>query len=268
MSDELPPAGPTPTRSAGEAWRRLIGGGGPGRLRRGTLVVALLCAALGFGLATQVRSQGERRGALVGARQEDLVAILDDLNNRSDRLRAEITELQQTRRQLLTGSDSAQTALEESRKRARTLGVLAGTLPATGPGIVLTITDPQRTLPADVLLDTVEELRDAGAEAFQLDAGPVHARIVADTYFTATDAGPAVDGNVIDPPYRFTVIGDPRTLASALDFPGGVLETVRRSPGADGTVVTPGVVSITALRPLDRPQYAQPAPAPSASRGG
>src|SRR5204862_247268 len=65
-------------------------------------------------------------------------------------------------------SGQTQAALREARDRARTLGILTGTLPARGPGIVLTVVDPQGTVGADVLLDAVEELRDAGAEALQL----------------------------------------------------------------------------------------------------
>ena len=48
------------------------------------------------------------------------------------------------------------------------LGILAGTKPAEGPGISLRIDDPRSQVDAAQVLDTIEELRDAGAEAIQL----------------------------------------------------------------------------------------------------
>ena len=44
-----------------------------------------------------------------------------------------------------------------------------------------------------------------------------------------------VDGTELTSPYRFRVIGDPRTLAAALDIPGGVLDVLRQSD-AQGVV--------------------------------
>ena len=63
------------------------------------------------------------------------------------------------------------------------LGILAGTVAAEGPGIVVTIDGVDD---AALLLDTVQELRDAGAEAIQL--GDV--RVVASTYFTQAPGRP------------------------------------------------------------------------------
>ena len=62
-------------------------------------------------------------------------------------------------------------ALAETQRRAKVLGILAGTLPATGPGVVVAITDPQGKVRANVVLTVVQELRDAGAEALQIEGG-------------------------------------------------------------------------------------------------
>ncbi len=110
--------------------------------------------------------------------------------------------------------------------------MLAGTVPARGPGLLLTITDPDGRITADVLLDALEELRAAGAEAVQLE-GPVDlsvdgaeasvgdsVRVVASTALVdGGDGGVVVDGRALCPPYRFVVVGDPATLASALAHP-------------------------------------------------
>ena len=220
------------------------------------LAIAGLVALLGFALATQVRTAGEREAGLATARQEDLVRILNDLSSRAQRLQSELADLQATKARLTSGTDRRQAALEEAQRRARTLGVLAGTAVATGPGIVLSVQDPRGTVSADVLLDALEELRDAGAEAIQLGT----TRVVASTYLVDREGGGLiVDGQVLQAPYRFLVIGDPRTLAAALDIPGGVVDSVARNAGASALIEQRSVVRVTALRPVSTPRYARPA---------
>ncbi|HWH28552.1 MAG TPA: DUF881 domain-containing protein, partial [Mycobacteriales bacterium] len=200
------------------------------RVRGVDLLVAALLALLGFAAAVQVRST-QSDAPLTGARQEDLVQILDELANRNDRLRGEIADLAAARDRLTSGTDSTEAAIEEARRRAQVLGVLAGTVPAEGPGVVLTLRDPDRVVSADVLIDALQELRDAGAEAVQLegtgeDGDDRAVRVVASTWLRDGDDGIVVDDVALRPPYRFVVVGDPPTISSALAIPGGVVDTV------------------------------------------
>jgi uncharacterized protein YlxW (UPF0749 family) len=190
---------------------------------------------------------------LPAARQEDLVRILDDLSSREDRLRRQIADLEAARSRLSTTGDSTSTALEEARKRSDALGILAGTVPAQGPGIELTLTDPGRGLAAEDLLDTVEELRAAGAEAIQVGS----VRIGLDSSFTSADGGIAVDGVTLQPPYSILAIGDPPTLATAMGIPGGVADTAKRA-GGGATIDQQRRVVIRALHVVKPPRYGQP----------
>lgn len=246
------------------AWTRLRSALRP-HASRGNLLPALLCALLGFAVVVQVRSTQD--AGLDGLRQSDLVRILDDVTERSDRLRTEARDLEETRARVTNGSTGSRAALEEAQARARVLGILAGTLPATGPGIELTISDPSGKVGPEVLLDTLQELRDAGAEAVEISslAGPA-VRVVAATSFEAPAAGGGgggagrvvVDGTELSSPYRFRVIGDPRTLAAALDIPGGVLDVLRQDD-AQGVVTQRDRVTIDSLRAAPSPRYARPA---------
>jgi uncharacterized protein YlxW (UPF0749 family) len=212
------------------------------RLNRGQLVVAVLCALLGFAVAAQVRSN-DRSARFATARQDELVGILGDLSQRSDRLRADIRDLDDTRAGIQRDTQG-QAAVEDARRRAETYGLLAGTLPATGPGIELTIDDPRGAVRSGELLDTLEELRDAGAEVIQV--GDV--RVGVSTYFTdASGGGVIADGHGLTRPYRFLAIGDPHTLATALNIPGGVLQSLRND-GANGVVDQRQKISIQAIR--------------------
>jgi uncharacterized protein YlxW (UPF0749 family) len=231
------------------------------RARRVDVLVAALLALLGFALAVQVRST-QSDGLLTSARQEDLVQILDELSNRSDRLRQEVASLSTTKQSLTTGSGATTAALAEARRRTQLLGVLAGTVAATGPGVLVRITDPQTQVSASVMLDALEELRNAGAEAVQLEGTGTKGRIatvrvVAQTALVDDPDGIVVDGVSLRAPYRFTVVGDPSTLAGAMAIPGGVEDAVRQQGGS--TEVTRSQrVRVGALRALTTPRYARP----------
>jgi uncharacterized protein YlxW (UPF0749 family) len=218
------------------------------------VAIAALCGLLAFGLVTQAHLTASG-GALASTRASDLVGILADLESRADRLRPQVADLQQTAANLANGSTRDAAALAEAKQRAETLGILTGTLAARGPGIVLVVTDPRRSAKADTLLDAVEELRDAGAEALQLSG----VRVVASTALLDDPAGGVdVDGQRVVAPYRLVAIGDPRTLAGALTIPGGVVDTVDAQPGATALITQSPAVTVAALRPLDAPRYARP----------
>jgi uncharacterized protein YlxW (UPF0749 family) len=234
--------------------RRLINTFLRPRVTRGAFVAALLCGLLGFAAVVQVRSTHE--SGLRGLRQSDLVGILDNVTQRSTRLREEAQELEATREKLTTGRDRARAAVAEAEARADTLGILAGTRAAEGPGIKITIPDGHGLVEADVLLDAVQELRDAGAEAIQI--GDV--RVVASTYFLNGDEGGiSVDGELQRPPYTIEVIGDADTLTAALNIPGGIVDSLR-SRESEARIQSRATVKIDAVRPLPTEEYAEPVP--------
>ncbi|MCW2566354.1 MAG: division initiation protein [Mycobacterium sp.] len=229
----------------------------PGRARRAGVWIGLLTALLGFALAVQVKSTESM--ALPTARQEDLVRILDDLNAREERLRRDIADLERTRSELTSGAVGSEAALQEARRRTQQLRLLAGTIPATGPGVVITLTEGKEKLPADLVLDAVEELRGAGAEALQItgrEGGSV--RIGTATYFLDSGDGILVDGKSLHGPYTIVAIGDKATLAAALNIPGGVVNTVEQAAAAASIDQRDRVV-VSTLRQAATPEYARPA---------
>ncbi|HST49402.1 DUF881 domain-containing protein [Jatrophihabitans sp.] len=226
----------------------------PRRRNRGaTVLIGALLAMLGFALAVQFRSNSTN-DVLAGAREADLVRILDDQNSRIDRLQSQISDLQAARQRLsLNGSNNA-AAREEAQRQADALAVLTGAAPAHGPGIRVLISDPQRALRAEELLDVVEELRGAGAEVIQF--GPV--RIGTSSAFTDSGAGVSLDGTALQSPYEVLAIGDPKTLDTALNIQGGVVNTVHAA-GGEINIAEQSVVSITVTRTIPAPRYATPA---------
>ncbi|MGW3625125.1 DUF881 domain-containing protein [Streptomyces sp. NPDC000880] len=247
--DQAEPDQPLAEQQTGR--QRLVAVLWPPRVSRAQLIVAVLLFVLGLGLAIQVRSTSDN-SALRGARQEDLVRILDELDNRTQRLEDEKQRLEDQRTELENSSDQAEEARKQTRQKEQQLGILAGTVAAQGPGITLTVEDPSGAVESDMLLDVIQELRAAGAEAIQVN----DIRVVADTHFTGTGGEIEVDGKKIAAPYRFKVIGKPQDLEPALNIPGGVVQTLEKEQ-ATATVERSQKIIVDALRPAKRPDYAR-----------
>lgn len=234
---------------------RLLGSfGGGRRVSSAEVMIAVLLVLLGFTLVVQLKSTSTDP-TVAATRQEDLVRILSDLEAREQRLRRDIAELEESQRQLTSGAEGRKAALDEATRRADELGILAGTLPAMGPGLGVRFVARSKPIRAATLLDAVQELRGAGAEAMQIAGSDgVTVRIVASTYFLDAahgESGVVVDGRRVSGPYTITVIGDPATMRTALNIPGGVVASVS---GDGGSVIVEDreVAEVLALHaPID-----------------
>ena len=236
--------------------------GVPARLPRtrsqlmfGALAV-LLCALLGVAIATQVR-QTESGDALDTARPADLLVLLDSLQQREASLNTEVADLQKTLSSLQASGNSDQAAIENAQARLRALSILIGTVAATGPGVTITIQDIAPGVSPETLLDVINELRAAGAEAIQITGAGQGVRVGVDTWVTGTPGALAIDGLTLSPPYSVLAIGDPPTLAAAMNIPGGAVDSVERV-GGQMTVGQADRVDVTILRQPKPRQYAQP----------
>jgi uncharacterized protein YlxW (UPF0749 family) len=254
--DEAAPAKPTevPTaRPVSRSWRT-IGRALAPRATRAQITAALLSALLGFALVVQV--QQNRSEGLASLRQDELVRILDEVTQRSEELEQQASSLRAQRSELMTGSDTERAAREAAAARAEVQGILAGRLPAVGPGVELVIRQPREPIPALVLYNVLEELRNAGAEAVQVN----DLRLTASSYFVDAGEGVVVDGTTLQPPYRWRVIGDPDTIIPALNMPGGAMAAVRNATGTTDLQAREEV-AVSAVREVQTPRYATPVPA-------
>jgi uncharacterized protein YlxW (UPF0749 family) len=222
---------------------------------RGQVVVAVLLAVLGAAAVTQVRLAG-RDDDYAGLRQADLIQALTGLQAASRRTERDVAELEATRDKLRDSNEKTATALEQARTEINTLGVLAGTVAAHGPGVRITVTVPDSHLSVNLLLDGIEELRDAGAEAMEINDS---VRVVAQTSFEAATGGIDVDGKVLTSPFAIDVIGPSESLTTALKFPGGFVDDVSLDEGKVAISQSKDI-KVTALRKATQPKYAEPNP--------
>lgn len=192
------------------------------RPSRGQLAVGLLLAGLGFAGVTQVRAT-EVDNTYAGYREQDLIDLFDTMTDTTERTQTEIAKLERQKKDLNSSVRKHEAALAQAQQNADTLSILAGTVPVHGPGLRITVTPGDGEVRVDSLLDTMQELRAAGAEAMQFNE---KVRVVAQTSFAEGTSGEdasaiLVGDTLLTPPYVIDVIGDPGTLASALSFPAG-----------------------------------------------
>jgi len=231
------------------------GGGTTPRSRtRGQIAIALTLALLGFLLATQLRSQQGLAQRLSIERESDLGQILTELTARSDQLSSEIVDLRVKLAQA-TGTEAQQrTLITDARQQLEALQILLGLVPVKGPGIQMTFEDPKSTLGPDVLLDTVQELRDAGAEAIEISG----VRVVASTAFTGPPGAIQVGRVAIPAPYQVTAIGPASTLAEAMRIPGGVVDSLAAEAGTSVRITEVSSASILHVSALPEFVHARP----------
>ena len=222
---------------------------------RAQVTAAALLAILGFASVVQVQAT-QRNDDYEGMREEDLVQLLNSLGSASQRAENEIAQLEQTRNSLRSDTDSRRAALEQARQQADVLGILAGTLPAVGPGIVVTVKDPEAKVGIDQMVNGLEELRDAGAEAIEVNNS---VRVVAQTGLEDGQDGIIVDGKQLSPPYTVEVIGDPHTLDRALNIYGGFVADIE-GPAVGGavTIHQTSNVEVASLAEARQLKYTEP----------
>ena len=247
---------PDPERTSGPAARlrgrqRLLDALRKPTRRQG--VVGVLMAVFGFAFVTQVSSFGVD-DTYSGYRQQALIDVLDGLSGTTQRAEAEIARLEETREDLRNDSSAEQAALEEARRETQTLEVLTGVVPVTGPGIRVTITEDTGQVDIDSMLDTVQEMRTAFAEAMQFNG---QVRVVAQTSFEDGPGGIYVDGTLLEPPYVLDVIGDPHTLHGGLTFPEGPIDQLELD-GAKVEVEELDSLDIESTTEPQRLEFSQP----------
>jgi uncharacterized protein YlxW (UPF0749 family) len=212
------------------------------------LVVLVVASLVGFLLVGQLRTSQRVSRSLAKESEGDLARILSNLNTDTDNLRDQVGQLKLELFGLQTSTQRDQAAARTAQQQLQTLQILAGTVPATGPGVQVTINDPQASIRYDLMIDLVQELRDAGAEAIAVD----NKRVGATTAFAPGNAGVVLSGPgepdaLVQAPYRVSVIGNPDTLASALGIPGGALDTLQAQRGVNVDVQRAAKVDVPAL---------------------
>jgi uncharacterized protein YlxW (UPF0749 family) len=186
---------------------------------------ALLTVIVAFGGLLGVSAlRTEQSAPQAAAERAELIdrihagqGTLDSLHQDIASLQGQVTDLQQSLADDVSDDQALSARLTE-------LGVSAGTIGVTGPGVEITADDADPSEgPGGVILDVdlqamVNGLWEAGAEAIAIDGH----RLTSLTSIRFAGEAITVDYRSLSPPYVVDAVGDPDTLASRfLDTEGG-----------------------------------------------
>ena len=134
---------------------------------------------------------------------------------------------------------------------------MAGIAPASGRGVKITIRAPKQKLKAGTLLNSIQELKDAGAEVLEINDS---IRLGVDSWIGDNEQGIVVDGQQLGTPIIIEAIGDPHALEEGAKFRGGLVSQIE-SPKVGGSVeiVKSDEINIESVREMPQPLIAKPA---------
>ncbi|QDR81517.1 DUF881 domain-containing protein [Sporomusa termitida] len=186
--------------------------------KKGQVSISLVCVVLGIILAVQFKNNQDFRYSLQNQRVEDLTLRLSSSEKEIAILHSQIRELQ---------------SADAAHKEAQRIAMGAGTLPLTGPGIIVTLEEDRRQpintksselylIRAEDMLKILNELRAGGAEAIAIN----NQRLITGSGIIQNGQSMSVNGTDFAAPFEIRAIGDPATLENSLKMRGGVIETL------------------------------------------
>lgn len=180
----------------------------------------------GLLLTVQYRTKIAAENSLANQKQEDLVAILKNLESNRARLEAELESLQNTKKSLAAKAEAGISLNNSLQKQIRQYQIATGTVDVAGPGISITITADSNIMNYD-LIDLVNELWISGAEAVAInDIRILDTTTIEQTEDKNHNVVLTIDGKVLLSPIIITAIGDSATLEKGLTFPGGIIDNL------------------------------------------
>ena len=216
-----------------------------------SVLVALMCALLGFGYAVQVRNNQSSYQSLS---EEELVRVLDETSNQVDKLEERKSQLNQQLTSIKSAADKQKEAARIAQQNEQSSGILSGRLPAQGRGVVVRVTEDSDRVDASTMFNLIEELRNAGAEVISFN----DVRVVTNTYLLDTRTGLQCDHSKLQSPYVVKAIGDPDSLQNAIQIAGGVGSRIKVQFHASVSVEQSDSVRIDQVRRVQDYQYAKP----------
>lgn len=176
--------------------------------------MTIVCLLLGVTLVVQFRTQGNIVNKIMVDSSTEQATIINGLVESNGALRKEIDTLDTQLSQYQGGE--AEGNIQSLAADLNRMKAVNGLIEVSGPGVELTLGGP---LAPEELQDVINELRNAGAEAIVLN----NQRVVVYSVVSLDRSGASMDGEPMVPPYRFIAIGDPDTLATAVDRKGGLV---------------------------------------------
>ena len=239
-----------PRRSPGQRASVRFGWLRVGRRSNG-LALAAVSAILGFLVVVQLQSQAGVPG-LQGRSSQELTVLIGNLSTHNGQLRQEIAVLERQVAALAAGGDRGESSVDAVRTDLRRVRAWVGMAPVRGPGVEITIAGP---LPGDAVSELLNELRNAGAEALDVDG----VRLVPGSVVAGPAGALTLDGQSLPNPLRVRAIGSPVVRTGSLTRVSGPLAVLdARFPDVLVEVVPADVIELPASERNVVPVHGQP----------
>lgn len=210
------------------------------------ITIGIACSALVMVMTMQFKIVNETDiTAIENMREAELKTELanwkekyEEASGQYDETQAKIKEYKEKEKSDIESSELVKKELEQAN-------TLLGKTDVEGEGIIITLreTNLEKTgmIDANDILDIVNELRNAGAEAISVN----EERIInmSDIVFINEIFVNKVNGQKIEAPYVIKAIGNPSYLESALIGNGGPVDKMKKI-GHDITIEKPNKVTI------------------------
>ncbi|MEA4989078.1 MAG: DUF881 domain-containing protein [Anaerovorax sp.] len=231
----------------------------------GIIMVGLLALLIGLIVSVQVNTtQGSDPGGLIPlAKAQGLEAELKKVRAEKEAATQRLIELEGLMEDIQKKKAEEDSTLKSILNEQEKYKMAAGLVEVKGSGIIITLDDPEPDEFSDgysylmtnyeLLLNLVNKLKDAGAEAISINGQ----RIIATTEISL--AGDNVNINTIPtaPPYLIKAIGNPDTIEATITIRYGIIENLKKS-GVRVDIVKQGEINIPRYNGILKFRYAQP----------
>lgn len=217
-----------------------------------SVMIAVMCALLGFGYMTQINSSHSTYETMS---ESELVRLINETSTQAQNFEQRKNELSSQLSSLKAAADQREQAQRIAEQNEEANGLISGRLPAQGKGVTVTISKgTKQDIDASSMFTLIEELRNAGAEVMSID----DVRVVTSTsIWEDGDGGLLCDGTPLSTPYMVRAIGNPSDLQNAVNIAGGIGSRLKVMYGASVTVKQSDDVRIDAVREASTYTYAK-----------
>lgn len=196
-------------------------------------------------LTAQLKSISNTEQVLQGKREAQLTDDLVTLQREYNELKEKYDQSSSIVQEYKTNASSNDLLIKSMKEEVEDLSILAGTTELSGEGIIVTLSDGQKSdslVHDSDVLTVVNELKAAGAEAISIN----NQRIISTSAIRCV--GPVIQVNYqkVAAPFEIKAIGNAQYLESALTIKNGVSDVLKEL----------GVgINITRQDKVDIPKY-------------
>lgn len=203
--------------------------------KRKYFILLVVCIITGFiiGYSYNISKDDGKESSLSNVYYQQGEAYRAELIRQQERnkeLAEELNELQEKIRYYEKQFATNEEQYEKLVGRAEQLRLLLGELPGVGEGISVVLKDAQydgnQSNPNDYIVheshifQVIQELKISGAEAISINGQ----RLKTNSYISCNGPVITIDGYQYPAPFVIEAIGNPDTLISALEIPGGTVD--------------------------------------------